>query len=79
MVCRGGFGLSGRRSPLVQYRVLKELPQGQQPGDLIDVHEDVGAALVLVGAAEAVTDEEPVVDEPKAKRRYLRRDLQAET
>jgi hypothetical protein len=56
-------------------RVLKELPQGQQPGAVIDLHEDVGHVLELVAAVESVQTDEPEAERPR--RRYVRRDLTA--
>ena len=62
-----------------KYRVLKELPNGHQPGDVIEETEDVGSVLMLAGvdAVEPVPDDTPV---SKASKRgvYKRRDLVAE-
>jgi len=56
------------------YVVLKDLPQGQHPGDVVELPEAVGRVLVLVGAARLAEPEEP-----RAPRRtYRRRDLRAE-
>jgi hypothetical protein len=49
---------------------LKELPQGQQPGDELVVTDEQADVLIRLGAAKA-KDDEP-------KRRYARRDLVAE-
>jgi hypothetical protein len=59
----------------MQYLVLKELPQGQQPGETIELSEDVAAVFMLDG----VNAVRPVVDDPPvpSKRHYQRRDLQA--
>jgi hypothetical protein len=59
---------------LTTVRALKECPQGQQPGDVFDVTADVAHILVTVGAAEYVTEPEPV----PVKGTYKRRDLRAE-
>ncbi len=64
------------------YRVLKELPQGQQPGDLIDATDAEGQVLLLVGAVERLEPshaEEQAADASPSRRRYRRRDLEAET
>lgn len=55
--------------------VLRELPQGQQPGDVIEITEAEADVLMLPGveAVRKVVDE----DEPK-RRQYKRRDLQAQ-
>ncbi len=56
----------------MKFIALKELPQGQQPGDEFDTTEAMGNVLVLVGAAKrADADDSP--------RRYRRRDLQAQS
>jgi hypothetical protein len=60
----------------MKFVALKELPQGQQPGDVFEAPEAQGDVLVMVGAARRVADDEP--DEPKPRRRYARRDLEAE-
>lgn len=60
----------------MHYVALQELPQGQQPGDVIDVHEDVGFVLLEVGAVRLATED----DVKKAQRRprnYRRRDMVA--
>lgn len=54
--------------------VVKELPQGQQPGETIDVTDAEGEALILVGAATRADD--PATD--PTRRRYKRRDLEAD-
>jgi hypothetical protein len=56
------------------YLVLKELPQGQQPGETIDVPEAIGAVLLRVGAVKVVEVEEV----PVRRRTYRRADLQAD-
>ena len=64
-----------------KYVVLKELPQGQQPGDLVELHEDVGRVFLTIEAVRKATPS----DETKSPqqrisraRTYQRRDLQAE-
>lgn len=59
----------------MKVRVLKELPQGQQPGDEVEMHEDQAAVFMLPGI-DAVTPIEPP-DRP-ARGRYRRADLQAD-
>jgi hypothetical protein len=54
----------------MQIKVLKELPQGQQPGQILDVHDDIAQVLILCGAAKA----HPA---PALKREYQRRDMEA--
>jgi len=61
----------------MRYIALKELPQGQQPGDEFETTEEQGDVLVMVGSAKRVVVVEK--DEPRPSRRYQRRDLQAET
>jgi len=64
-----------------KYRVLKELPNGHQPGDVIEETEDVGNVLMTVGveAVERVSDETPVGKaHPLPRGTYKRRDLVAE-
>lgn len=56
----------------MKFIALKELPQGQQPGEEFEANEDVGNVLILVGAAKRVEDEKP-------RGRYQRRDLRAES
>jgi hypothetical protein len=61
----------------MHYTVLQELPQGQRPGDVIDVHEDVGNVLIAVEAARVATEDE-VRKAQRRPRRYQRRDMVAE-
>lgn len=63
----------------MKYLVLKELPQGQQPGATIDVHEDIGNILEQVGAVRKVTEVEDDGETDRPRRRYQRRDLAATT
>jgi hypothetical protein len=62
----------------MNFIALKELPQGQQPGEVFDTTEAMGDVLVSVGAAKRVEEEEesspPVAP---ARRRYQRRDMEA--
>jgi hypothetical protein len=69
----------------MKFVVLKELPQGQQPGDVIDVDEAVGDVLLLVGAARKPEPDEAAADDPVtpavipiSRRSYRRRDLVAD-
>lgn len=57
----------------MEYIAIKELPQGQQPGERFEANEDVGDVLILVGAAKRADE-----DDPQPRGRYRRRDLQAE-
>lgn len=54
---------------------LKPCPQGQQPGEQFTVPDAHASALVLVCAAKYVEDDET----ERPRRRYIRRDLRAET
>jgi hypothetical protein len=60
-------------------------PRRLKPGDEFEASEAHGRLLVMVGAASAMTvpggatgDEEQEQETPKPKRRYKRRDMQAE-
>ena len=57
----------------MKFIALTDLPQGQKPGDVFDVPEEVGDALVRFGAAKRVDES----DKPK-KGTYRRRDLVAD-
>jgi hypothetical protein len=67
----------------VKFLVLKDLPQGQQPGDVIDIHEDIGKIFMLPGveAVKPLEEDEAVepVETSTPRRRYQRRDLEAKT
>ncbi len=58
----------------MHFIALKELPQGQQPGELFETTEAMGNALILVGAARVATEDD---HKPSPSRRYRRRDLEA--
>lgn len=61
----------------MEFVALKELPQGQQPGELFETTEEMGDVLILVGGARKATD-----DDRKTGRRaggYRRRDMKAES
>jgi hypothetical protein len=59
----------------MKFRALKELPQGQMPGDVFEPDtDDMGDVLVSVGAAERVIEPDAKAD----KKHYKRRDLTAE-
>ena len=62
----------------MKFRALKDLPQGQKPGDVFEPDtDDLGDALVSLGVAERVV--EPDDAKPgKGKGKYARRDLTAE-
>ena len=55
--------------------VLKELPNGEQPGDVIETNDDIANILILVGAGRAVTDDDEPHESPTRRRTYRRRDL----
>ena len=57
----------------MKYRVKRPLPDGQQPGEIVELHEDVGNVFLLVDAVEKI--EEP---KPSPRGRYRRSDLHAE-
>lgn len=60
----------------MKFRALKELPQGQMPGDVFEPDtDDMGDVLVSIGAAERVLEPDAA---PKDKKHYKRRDLTAE-
>ncbi len=72
--------------------ILKELPDGTQPGSVVDVNNDIANVLILVQAARKATvaDQRPKDAAPKAEaatgqasgtgatRAYGRRDLNAQ-
>lgn len=58
----------------MKFIALKELPQGQQPGEEFETTEAMGDVLVLVGAAKRADDE----SEKKSRSGYRRRDMQVE-
>ena len=62
-----------------QYVVLKTMPKGQQPGEVVDLNDDEARVFL---AAEAVRPVDasvaPTVSVPKKKGKYARRDLKAE-
>lgn len=56
--------------------VLKELPNGEQPGDVLETNADIANVLILVGAGRAVTDDDGEPPEtPTRRRAYRRRDM----
>lgn len=67
----------------MKFVALKELPQGQQPGEVFETNEDIGNVLILVGAAKKwAEDPVTVPQEPaasSARGRYRRTDLKAES
>ncbi len=60
----------------MKFVALKELPQGQQPGDVFEATEAQGNVLVSVGAARVA---EPGETPERPRRKYTRRDLTAES
>ncbi len=62
-----------------KYVVLKTLPQGQEPGALVELHEDAGKVFLQVDAVRAATpaDEKRTPQQRLIPRQYNRRDLQA--
>lgn len=61
---------------LRKYRVLKETPKGDLPGDIISENEDVGAVFLSVGIVERVPDDTPLgKPTPSPRGSYKRRDL----
>jgi hypothetical protein len=63
----------------MKYLALKELPQGQQPGDTFEATEEMGNVLVSIGAAEKVAEpDEPKEPTVTRRRTYQRRDLEPE-
>lgn len=58
----------------MKYLVKKPLPDGQQPGEIVDLHEDVGNVFLLVDAVEKIDEAQK-----PARGRYRRADMQAET
>jgi hypothetical protein len=61
----------------MKFIALKELPQGQQPGEVFETTEAMGDVLVSVGAAKRVEEEESSPPVAPARRRYQRRDMEA--
>lgn len=56
----------------MKFIALKELPQGQQPGEEFETTKEVGDVLILVGAAKPAES-----SETPRRGTYRRRDLQA--
>jgi len=52
---------------------LRELPQGQQPGEEFETTDAMGEVLILTGSAKRVEDD------AKPRRTYNRRDMQAQS
>lgn len=58
----------------MKYRVLKPLPDGDQPGDTVEIdNEEIAKVFLLVEAIEPLPEPKPV---PRG--RYRRTDLKAE-
>lgn len=60
----------------MQYIVVKDLPNGQRPDSLIDLPESIGALLVNAGLLRRAS--ETTAQPLSERRRYRRRDVQAE-
>lgn len=58
----------------MQYIVTKPLPQGQQPGETIELSDEHAKVLLLVDAIKPLDPEAP----PRSRGRYRRADLTAE-
>ena len=56
------------------YVVTKPLPQGQQPGETIDLTDDFAKVLLLVDAIKPLDPDPP----QRSRGRYRRTDLTAE-
>ena len=61
-----------------KYVVLKTLPKGQQPGDTVELNDDEARVFLLVEAVREPDAFTPAELATKPKRRYGRRDLEAE-
>ena len=62
----------------MKFIALKELPQGQQPGEVFETTPEMGDALILVGAARLADPDPKSPEVSSTRRRYQRRDLEAE-
>ena len=62
-----------------KYVVLQLLPQGQRPGELVELHEDAGAVFLTVAAVRKATpsDDKKTPEQRLRARDYQRRDMQA--
>lgn len=56
---------------------LKELPHGQQPGDLFEENDAIGNVLILALAARKATEDDLASERPR--RGYRRRDMRAQS
>jgi len=60
----------------MRVRVLRVLPQGAEPGTILDLHPDIAKSYLAVAAVEMVEDDPPSSDDASSpRRRYRRRDL----
>lgn len=59
-----------------QYRVLKPLPQGQQPGETIELADEFAKVLLLVEAVEPVPPP-PEPPKPRSRQNYRKAELTA--
>ncbi len=72
----------------MQIIALKHLPQGQKPGDLVDLPQAAAQLFIDIGAARAATADEcgqqssasstTAAGASNGRRRYQRRDMQAD-
>lgn len=64
-----------------RYLVLKTLPQGQEPGAIVELNDDEAYVFMTVEAVRPAdglpADDSRAADDVKPRRRYQRRDLQA--
>lgn len=60
-----------------KYLVLKELPQGQRPGETVELNDDEARVFMMDGIDAVRPANDPPV-ETSPRRRYNRRDLVAE-
>ncbi len=61
-----------------KYVVLKTLPQGQRPGELVDLPVEAGNVFLLVEAVRAAVPSDDNKS-PEKRLTYRRRDLVAES
>lgn len=57
----------------MKYRVTKPLPQGQQPGEIVEFNDEIANVFLTVEAIEKVEESKPA-----ARGRYRRSDMRAE-
>lgn len=59
------------------YVVVKTLPNGQKPGEILDVPEVIGRVLVSAGAVRLANISEDQETKPSRRVGYRRKDRQA--